>query len=159
MDNKIKLNAEKRVEPRLTIPYKGQNIIVNEPSDTVRGEMIETLVRLITENKDFDEKEMLNKLINYCTNVEFDKDVFEVVELSHEAKMITNEVLMIFQEIIGESYQVINLMLQQIKNEELQNKLLNGKKMLENLIQYKYSLVNEQQIVERFAQFVENKNV
>ena len=62
--------------------------------------------------------------------------------------MITNEVLMIFQEIIGESYQVINLMLQQIKNEELQNKLLEEKNKIDKIIVEEEKKVEEIKKVE-----------
>lgn len=134
MDNKIKLNAEKRVEPRLTIPYEGNLIIVNEPSENFTKEMITELMELITENKNFDEKKMLRSLIDHCTNVEFDKDVFEVEHLSHEAKMVTNEILIIFQEIIEETNQLMKILMQQIKNDALQEDIIKEKnKMVEEI--------------------------
>lgn len=134
MDNKIKLNAEKRVEPRLTIPYEGNLIIVNEPSENFTKEMITELMELITENKNFDEKKMLRSLIDHCTNVEFDKDVFEVEYLSHEAKMVTNEILIIFQEIIEETNQLMKILMQQIKNDALQEDIIKEKdKMMEEI--------------------------
>jgi predicted Holliday junction resolvase-like endonuclease len=70
-------------------------------------------------------------LIDHCTNVEFDMDIFEAKNLSHEAQMITNEILVIFQEIMGETYQLIQLALEQTKNEALQENILNDKKELE----------------------------
>lgn len=132
--SKIKLNVEKKAEPRLTIPYNGELIVVNEPSENLKNKMIENLIELITENKDFDEKEMLQKLINHCTNVEFDKDVFEVVELSHEARMVTNEILIIFQEIIEETHQFMKILMQQMRNEVLQEDIIKEKdKMVEDV--------------------------
>ena len=41
--------------------------------------------------------------------------------------MITNEVLIIFQEIISEAYQLIQLAMQQAKNDVLQNEILKEK--------------------------------
>ena len=89
--------------------------------------MITELMELITENKNFDEKRMLESLIDHCTNVEFDKDVFEVEYLSHEAKMVTNEILIIFQEIIEETNQLMKILMQQMRNDVLQEDIIEEK--------------------------------
>ena len=154
MDKKIKINAEVNKQ-RMTIPTDNGIIVVNNPSQKLRNELIDELqfddvnevikelVTAIMKNTDFDEKVMMKKLIDDCTNVEFDKDVFEVEYLSHEAKMITNEILIIFQEIISEAYQVINLVLQQIKNEELQNGLLEEKNEIEQMVVEKENKIED----------------
>ena len=148
--SKIKLNVEKKVEPRLTIPYNGELIVVNEPSENLKNKMIENLIELITENKDFDEKEMLQKLINHCTNVEFDKDVFEVVELSHEARMVTNEILIIFQEIIEETHQFMKILMQQMRNEALQEDIIKEKdKMVEDVEKIEKVKVEEKRVARK----------
>ena len=127
MNNKIIIRAEKKAEPRLTIQYEGNILVVNEPDENLKNKMIEDMMKSIAESKDFDEKKMLLDLIDHCTNVEFDKNVLEVVHLSHEAKMITNEILLIFQEIIEEAYQLMKVILQQTKNDLLQEEILEEK--------------------------------
>ena len=126
MENKIKLNAEEKIL-RISIPTDNGTIVVNNPSDKLKNELVGLLVNCIVENKDFDERKIMQDLIDNCTNVEFEGDIFEATNLTHEAKMITNEILIIFQEIIAEAYQVIKLAMQQAKNEMLQNEILDEK--------------------------------
>ena len=146
MDKKIKINAEVNKQ-RITIPTDNGIIVIKNPSQKLRNELIDELATAIMKNTDFDEKVMMKKLIDDCTNVEFDKDVFEVEYLSHEAKMITNEILIIFQEIISEAYQVINLVLQQIKNEELQNGLLEEKNEIEQMVVEKENKIEDTEVI------------
>lgn len=126
MENKIKLNVEKKIL-RISIPTDNGTIVVNNPSDKLKNELVGLLVTCIVENKDFDERKMMQDLIDNCTNVEFEGDIFEATNLTHEAKIITNEILIIFQEIIAEAYQIIKLAMQQAKNEMLQNEILDEK--------------------------------
>ena len=126
MENKIKLNVEEKVL-RISIPTDNGVIVVNNPSDKLKNELVGLLVNCIVENKDFDERKIMQDLIDNCTNVEFEGDIFEATNLTHEAKMITNEILIIFQEIIAEAYQIIKLAMQQAKNEMLQNEILDEK--------------------------------
>lgn len=126
MENKIKLNVEEQIL-RISIPTDNGVIVVNNPSDKLKNELVGLLVNCIVENKDFDERKMMQDLIDNCTNVEFEGDIFEATNLTHEAKMITNEILIIFQEIIAEAYQIIKLAMQQTKNEMLQNEILDEK--------------------------------
>lgn len=126
MENKIKLNVEEKIL-RISIPTDNGTIVVNNPSDKLKNELIGLLVNCIVENKDFDERKLMQDLIDNCTNVEFEGDIFEATNLTHEAKMITNEILIIFQEIIAEAYQIIKLAMQQAKNEMLQNEILDEK--------------------------------
>ena len=126
MENKIKLNVEKKIL-RISIPTDNGVIVVNNPSDKLKNELVGLLVNCIVENKDFDERKLMQDLIDDCTNVEFEGDIFEATNLTHEAKMITNEILMIFQEIMAEAYQIIKIAMQQAKNEMLQNEILDEK--------------------------------
>ena len=126
MENKIKLNVEKKIL-RISIPTDNGTIVVNNPSDKLKNELVGLLVNCIVENKDFDERKIMQDLIDNCTNVEFEGDIFETTNLTHEAKMITNEILMIFQEIMAEAYQIIKIAMQQAKNEILQNEILDEK--------------------------------
>lgn len=126
MENKIKLNVEEKVL-RISIPTDNGVIVVNNPSDKLKNELVGLLVNCIVENKDFDERKLMQDLIDNCTNVEFEGDIFEATNLTHEAKMITNEILMIFQEIMAEAYQIIKIAMQQAKNEMLQNEILDEK--------------------------------
>lgn len=126
MENKIKLNAEEKIL-RISIPTDNGTIVVNNPSDKLKNELVGLLVNCIVENKDFDERKLMQDLIDDCTNVEFEGDIFEATNLTHEAKMITNEILIIFQEIMAEAYQIIKIAMQQAKNEMLQNEILDEK--------------------------------
>ena len=126
MENKIKLNVEEKVL-RISIPTDNGVIVVNNPSDKLKNELVGLLVNCIVENKDFDERKLMQDLIDDCTNVEFEGDIFEATNLTHEAKMITNEILIIFQEIMAEAYQIIKIAMQQAKNEMLQNEILDEK--------------------------------
>ena len=126
MENKIKLNVEKKIL-RISIPTDNGTVVVNNPSDKLKNELVGLLVNCIVENKDFDERKLMQDLIDDCTNVEFEGDIFEATNLTHEAKMITNEILMIFQEIMAEAYQIIKIAMQQAKNEMLQNEILDEK--------------------------------
>ncbi len=126
MENKIKLNVEEKIL-RISIPTDNGTIVVNNPSDKLKNELVGLLVNCIVENKDFDERKLMQDLIDDCTNVEFEGDIFESTNLTHEAKMITNEILMIFQEIMAEAYQIIKIAMQQAKNEMLQNEILDEK--------------------------------
>ena len=126
MENKIKLNVEEQIL-RISIPTDNGVIVVNNPSDKLKNELVGLLVNCIVENKDFDERKLMQDLIDDCTNVEFEGDIFESTNLTHEAKMITNEILMIFQEIMAEAYQIIKIAMQQAKNEMLQNEIWDEK--------------------------------
>ena len=126
MENKIKLNVEEKIL-RISIPTDNGTIVVNNPSDKLKNELVGLLVNCIVENKDFDERKLMQDLIDDCTNVEFEGDIFEATNLTHEAKMITNEILMIFQEIMAEAYQIIKIAMQQAKNEMIQNEILDEK--------------------------------
>lgn len=126
MENKIKLNVEEKIL-RISIPTDNGTVVVNNPSDKLKNELVGLLVNCIVENKDFDERKLMQDLIDDCTNVEFEGDIFEATNLTHEAKMITNEILMIFQEIMAEAYQIIKIAMQQAKNEMLQNEILDEK--------------------------------
>ena len=126
MENKIKLNVEEKIL-RISIPTDNGTIVINNPSDKLKNELVGLLVNCIVENKDFDERKLMQDLIDDCTNVEFEGDIFESTNLTHEAKMITNEILMIFQEIMAEAYQIIKIAMQQAKNEMLQNEILDEK--------------------------------
>ena len=126
MENKIKLNVEEQIL-RISIPTDNGVIVVNNPSDKLKNELVGLLVNCIVENKDFDERKIMQDLIDNCTNVEFEGDIFEATNLTHEAKMITNEILIIFQEIMGEAYQIIKIAMQQAKNEMIQNEILDEK--------------------------------
>lgn len=127
MENRIKMNVEEERILRLNMPTKNGMVVINNPSQKFKKELINLLVSLLTENKEINEKEIMLDLINHCTNVEFEGDLFESTNLSHEAQMITNEVLIIFQEIISEAYQLIQLAMQQAKNDVLQNEILKEK--------------------------------
>ena len=143
MENKIKLNAEEKIL-RISIPTDNGTIVVNNPSDKLKNELVGLLVNCIVENKDFDERKIMQDLIDNCTNVEFEGDIFEATNLTHEAKMITNEILMIFQEIMAEAYQIIKIAMQQAKNEMLQNEILDEK----NEIVEKAKEIQEEKIEE-----------
>ena len=156
MENKIKLNVEEKVL-RISIPTDNGVIVVNNPSDKLKNELVGLLVNCIVENKDFDERKLMQDLIDNCTNVEFEGDIFEATNLTHEAKMITNEILIIFQEIIAEAYQVIKLAMQQTKNEMIQNEILDEKN--EVIEKAKEIQEKEEEIKEEVKEEISHKTV
>ena len=123
MADRIKVNAEVEVE-RLSIPSNNGTIVVKNPKGEFKNDMIKYLVNYMMKDEEIDERKVMLELIDHCTNVEFDMDIFEARTLSHEAQMITNEILIIFQEIIGEAGQVVRLVLQQTKNEIEQREIV-----------------------------------
>ena len=133
MKDKIKVNLNEEKVLRLSVEMDEGVAIVNNPTQAFRQEIVNKIVVCLTKNEDFDEKQMMLDLINHCTNVEFEGDVFEAVYLSHEVQMITNEVLIIFQELVSEAYQLIQLALQQVKNERLQNEILDERKEIDKV--------------------------
>ena len=70
--------------------------------------------------------------------------------------MITNEILVIFQEIMGETYQLIQLALEQTKNEALQENILNDKKELEMEVE---ELVKEKDVPQEVEEYVPQRTV
>lgn len=133
MKDKIKVNLNEEKVLRLSVEMDEGVAVVNNPTQAFRQEMVNKIVVCLTKNEDFDEKQMMMDLINHCTNVEFEGDVFEAVYLSHEVQMITNEVLIIFQELVSEAYQLIQLALQQVKNERLQSEILDERKEIDKV--------------------------
>ena len=127
MEKKIKMIAEEKKVLRISVPTDNGMAVVNNPSEDFKNELLKTLVNSLTKNEDFDEKKIMLDLINHCTNVEFEGDIFKVEHLTHEAKIITNEIFIIFQEIIQEAYQVLRLAIQQTKNEMIQKEILDEK--------------------------------
>lgn len=155
MENKIRVNVNDKDILRLSIPTENGKIIINNPSKKIKNDIINELVTLLSENKEIDEKEIVLKLINHCTNVEFDGDIFETENLSHEAQMIINEITSIFQEIISEAYQVIKLAMQQIKNDVLQKEVLNEK---DNILEIAEKRKEEKELIETQKRVVKKPN-
>lgn len=155
MENKIRVNVNDKDILRLSIPTENGKIIINNPSKKIKNDIINELVTLLSENKEIDEKEIVLKLINHCTNVEFDGDIFETENLSHEAQMIINEISSIFQEIISEAYQVIKLAMQQIKNDVLQKEVLNEK---DNILEIAEKRKEEKELIETQKRVVKKPN-
>ena len=148
MKEKIKVNVEVKKE-RLSIPTDRGTIVVNNPSDEFKNDTIKYMVECILEDKDFDEKKIMLDLIDNCTNVEFDMNIFEAKNLSHEAQMITNEILLLFQEIVEESGQVVKLILQQTKNELMREEVREENKELAEKTEEKN---NPQEVEEKTPQ-------
>lgn len=155
MENKIRVNVNDKDILRLSIPTENGKIIINNPSKKIKNDIINELVTLLSENKEINEKEIVLKLINHCTNVEFDGDIFETENLSHEAQMIINEITSIFQEIISEAYQVIKLAMQQIKNDVLQKEVLNEK---DNILEIAEKRKEEKELIEIQKRVVKKPN-
>ena len=149
MENKkIKVKVEENIL-RLSIPSENGTIVINNPTQNYKKELLDMIVDLITEKKDFDEKKIMSDLINHCTNVEFEGDIFESTNLSHEAQVISNEILIIFQEIVSEAYQLLQLAIQQAKGEMLQDEILKEK---DNVLDIVEKIQNEKE-----TEIVENK--
>jgi hypothetical protein len=150
---RIKVNVEKEVV-RLSIPSDNGTIVINEPSQNLKDKLVKELGLKVTKQEDINEKEIMLLLIEKCTNVEFDGDIFEAKNLSHEAQMIVNEILIIFEEIIALVHQVLRLTLQQAKNEMLQNKIIEEK---DEMIEQVEEKVEEKKTIEEMPRKVAKK--
>lgn len=143
MNNKIKINAEVE-ELRLSIPTNDGTIVVRNPKGDFKNEVIKYMVDCIIMDNELDEKKIMLDLIDHCTNVEFDMDIFKAVNLSHTAQMITNEILLIFQEMVSEASQVVMLVVQQTKNELKQREIIEeNNEMLKDLKKEEVELIKE----------------
>lgn len=127
MEKNIKIKVKEEDILRLSIPTEEGIIIINNPSKKFKADLVNELVIQLSKNENINEKEIVLKLVNHCTNVEFDGDIFESENLTHEAQMIVNEILSILHEIISEAYQLIKIAIQQAKNEVLQKEVLEEK--------------------------------
>lgn len=151
MENKIKIKVEEEVL-RLSIPTENGMIVINEPSKKFKSDLVNSMVTLLADGKDVDDKQVMLDLINHCTNVEFDGDIFESTNLSHEAQMIVNEIISIFQDIVAEACQLVKLAMQQAKNEALQNEIIKEKDVIEEIIE-------ERKVKEEVKEIKEKRNV
>ena len=107
---KITVKTEKEVL-RKAIPYGDEVIVINELSERQKIELINELQKdLATDNKINERKFMLN-IIDKCTNVVFDKDIFEVADPTYEVAMIIGEVTLMFLEIVEEQRLYANIQL------------------------------------------------
>lgn len=143
MKDRVKINLEEEKVLRLEIPTDNGMVVINNPSTKIKNELVNELVMYVAKGEDFDEKEIMLNLIKHCTNVEFEGDIFETTNLTHEAQMITNEILLIFQEMIAEAYGLIKLAMQQMKNENLQNEILKDKEEIEEVVVEKKDVIEE----------------
>ena len=136
MENKITIKVEEKIL-RLSIPTENGIIVINEPSKEFKTTITNSMVVLLAEGKDIDDKQIILDLINHCTNVEFDGDIFASTNLSHETQMVVNEVISIFQDIVAEACQLVKLAMQQAKNEALQNEIIKEKNEIEKIVEVK----------------------
>lgn len=133
--DKVKVKVQKN-ELRLQIPYEDGMIIINEIHPQLKQELLTVIVDILQNGKDFDEKKLFMDIVNKCTNVEFDGDIFEIEYVSHEVQMLVNEIMIMIQEVIQEAYQILRLALQQFKNELEEKEVLEGKNGLVKLVEY-----------------------
>lgn len=123
---KVKVKVNKQ-ELRLQIPCEDGLIVINEIHPQLKQEILGILTSALQEGKDFDEKKIFMDIVNKCTNVEFDGDIFEEQYVTHEVQMLVNEIFIMIQELIQEAYQILRMVLQEAKNEIAQKELLKEK--------------------------------
>ena len=107
---KITVKTEKEVL-RKAIPYGDEVIVINELSERQKLEIINEMQKELTANKKIDERKFMLDIIERCTNVEFDKDIFEVEEPTYEATIIIGEVTLMFLELVDEQKIYTNIQL------------------------------------------------
>ena len=107
---KITVKAEKEIL-RKAIPYGDEVIVINELSEKQKLELINEIQKDLINNKKIDERKFMLDIINKCTNIEFDKDVFEVEEPTYEATIIIGEVTLMFLELVEEQKIYTNIQL------------------------------------------------
>lgn len=123
---KVKVKVNKQ-ELRLQIPCEDGLIVINEIHPQLKQEILGILTSALQDGKDFDEKKIFMDIVNKCTNVEFDGDIFEEQYVTHEVQMLVNEIFIMIQELIQEAYQILRMVLQEAKNEITQKELLKEK--------------------------------
>lgn len=107
---KITIKTEKEVL-RKAIPYGDEVIVINELSERQKLEIINEMQKELIANKKIDERKFILDIIDKCTNVEFDKDIFEVEEPTYEATIIIGEVTLMFLELVDEQKIYTNIQL------------------------------------------------
>ena len=107
---KITVKTEKEVL-RKAIPYGDEVIVINELSERQKLEIINEMQKELIANKKIDERKFMLDIIDRCTNVEFDKDIFEVEEPTYEATIIIGEVTLMFLELVDEQKIYTNIQL------------------------------------------------
>ena len=107
---KITIKTEKEVL-RKAIPYGDEVIVINELSERQKLEIINEIQKELIANKKIDERKFILDIINKCTNVEFDKDIFEIEEPTYEATIIIGEVTLMFLELVDEQKIYTNIQL------------------------------------------------
>ena len=107
---KITVKTEKEVL-RKAIPYGDEVIVINELSERQKLEIINEMQKELIANKKIDERKFMLDIIEKCTNVEFDKDIFEVEEPTYEATIIIGEVTLMFLELVDEQKIYTNIQL------------------------------------------------
>ena len=107
---KITVKTEKEVL-RKAIPYGDEVIVINELSERQKLEIINEMQKELIANKKIDERKFMLDIIERCTNVEFDKDIFEVEEPTYEATIIIGEVTLMFLELVDEQKIYTNIQL------------------------------------------------
>ena len=143
--SKIRINAEKNME-RLRIPYGDQMIIVKEASNELKKEILDEIIAAAeSEDKEIDEKEIFNKLVNECTNIEFEGNIFEVKQLNHVGQLIVNEITLMINEIIEETYQIMKMAIQKTKQDSMESEIKIESSEIKKIVEEKEP--NEEKVV------------
>lgn len=121
---KIKISNLEKQEVRRVIPYNGEEIIIIEVPINLKQKVTQILINAIQKDEDFSERDIYLELIDRCSNIEFEGDIFEVENPVHEVKILLDEFILMFQEMLEEVYSIISLALQEGKNELLKNKII-----------------------------------
>lgn len=129
MENKIKVKVQKQ-DLRLQIPYEDGVIIINEIHPQLKDSLLQEIIEVLNKKKELDEKQIFLTIVDKCTNVEFDGDIFVEQYVSHEIQMLINEIMIMIQEVIQEAYQILRLVLQQAKNEIVAKEVINEVKTI-----------------------------
>ena len=83
-------NMVKILSNRLVYSTKPYDLTINE------------IQKDLVANNKIDERKFMLNIIDKCTNVVFDKDIFEVADPTYEVAMIIGEVTLMFLEIVEE---------------------------------------------------------
>ena len=129
MENKIKVKVQKQ-DLRLQIPYEDGVIIINEIHPQLKDSLLQEIIEVLNKKKELDERQIFLTIVDKCTNVEFDGDIFVEQYVSHEIQMLINEIMIMIQEVIQEAYQILRLVLQQAKNEIVAKEVINEVKTI-----------------------------
>lgn len=131
---KIKMEQLEKLDIRKTIPYGDDEIVILNLPQHLKEEVLDMIDESMKTEEDIDDKGIVLKVIDKCTNVDFgEADIFSVINPSHELEMIVLEVNLMLQECLDEYLLMLQSYLLAEKNKLTKEDVLEDVKEIEEL--------------------------